>query len=182
MAQGAAGTPNTRLAFGGYVLVAAVVAWLSGIALQGAGPLDALEPVAWGTLAVLCLVFAWGAYIVRRLALARGGSPASRYVLIGGILACCLFLGAIRAAATDPYRDGASLVALATGDEVQLRGDVAVEPDIRDGFRYLEIAAMLVSRDHGHTWQPVTGRVEAAVSGPDDWFAPAYGDAAPPHR
>jgi hypothetical protein len=174
--QVATGTPTTRLAFGGYVLVAAVVAWLAGIAVRAAGPFAALEPVVWGTLAALCLALAWSvSLVVRRAALAPGGSSAAQYVLIVGFLACCLFLGATRAAAADPFREGAALVAMATGDEVQLRGDVAAEPDVREGFRYLEIETSAVSRDHGHTWQAVAGRVEAAVSGPDDWFVPAYG-------
>ncbi len=168
---------TTRPAFGGYVLVAAVVAWLAGIALRAIEPLAALEPVLWGALAAICLLVAWGVWLISRRVTAGHGSPsATRYLLVAGFLACCLFLGATRAAAADPFREGAALVALATGGEVQLRGEVAAEPDIRAGFRYLDVAATAASRDQGHTWQPVTGRVEAAVPGPDDWFAPAYGD------
>jgi beta-lactamase superfamily II metal-dependent hydrolase len=171
------GRPNTRPVFGGYALVAAVVAWLAGIALRAAGPPAALEPLVWGLLAACCLLLACALWlVVRRLALARGGPSAARYVLAAGFLACCLFLGATRAAAADPMREGAALAAMATGGEVRLRGDVAAEPNIRDGFRYVVVETIAASRDQGHTWQPVSGRVEASVVGPDDWFAPAYGD------
>jgi hypothetical protein len=98
-------------------------------------------------------------------------------VLIAGMLMCATSLGAARTAQADPTNDPRSLALLASsGETLRVRGMVATEPDLRQGYRLLTLDCDAVSRDGGHTWQVAGGRVEAAWYGPDDWFAPAYGD------
>jgi len=59
---------------------------------------------------------------------------------------------------------------------VRLHGEVIAEPDLRDGARLLtiEVSSIRVG-DNGQT-QAASGRITTAYYGPDDWFAPGYGD------
>ena len=174
-----------RPLFGGYTLVAVAIAWVGGIALRAVGPLGALLPVVWLAGAAGCALVVMPAAIVRfrqrnHTGLPSGGAGraerAATLLLAAGLLGLFLALGAARAAATDATRDPAAVSQLAHGEPVLLRGEVSAEPDLRAGYRYLTLDSAAISRDGGSTWQPATGRVETAVSGPDDWFAPAYGD------
>jgi competence protein ComEC len=173
-----------RPLFGGYVLVAAVIAWVGGIALRALGPLDAVPPGIWLALAAACALAVTAALVMRQsqatgasTSHARGASDTATYLLLSaGLLGMFFALGAARAAATDAARDPASVARLAQGESVMLRGEVSAEPDLRAGYRYLTVDTSAVSLDGGQTWQHATGHVETAVSGPDDWFAPAYGD------
>ncbi len=169
----AVGEAGTRPLFGGYVLVALVAAWLAGIVLRAAGPLASIPAAGWLALAGLGAALGAIAVLVGRLG---GVTRLSRAQVVTGLLLCCAALGAARAAATDPANDPHSLAPLANGQSVVVQGDVAAEPDLRDGKRILTVDASQVSLDGGTTWQPAAGRVQATVYGPDDWFAPAYGD------
>lgn len=174
-----------RPLFGGYALVAVAIAWVGGIALRAVGPLDALLPIAWLALAAVCALVVVPAALVRMRQRSPTGAPGgatgnadrtATLLLAAGLLGIFLTLGAARAAATDASRDPAAVSRLAHGESVLLHGDVSAEPDLRAGYRYLTVDSTSVSLDGGSTWQPAAGEVEAAVSGPDDWFAPAYGD------
>jgi competence protein ComEC len=162
-----------RSLFGGYVLVACVAAWLAGIALRPVGPLAALAPAIWLALAAVVLAIAVAAGIANQ--------QLASHVLGGAfavaLLALFVALGAARAASADPSADPHAIARLATGQQVRLRGVVATEPDLRDGYRFLTVETGALSLDGGRTYQTATGRVEATVYGPDSWAAPAYGDA-----
>lgn len=163
---------NTRPLFGGYALIAVALAWLAGIALRSVGPLGAMSPVCWLLVFLLALVAA--------LALSRRLTPSAdgrrRAALVAAILLCALALGAARTAWSDPANDPRAISYLPTNTSLKLRGDVTAEPDIRGGLRNLVVDMSAASRDSGHTWQPATGRASVTIYGPDDWFAPAYGD------
>jgi ComEC/Rec2-related protein len=162
-----------RPLFGGYLLVALVAALIAGIVLRGVGVLATVLPWAWLALALIC-----GAVWVNAALIGRRSPRAGlRMVLVTGLLGMFVALGAARAAAADPSFDPAAISRLAHGEAAWLRGTVATEPDLRAGFRFLTVDVTAVSLDGGQTWQRAVGRVEAAVNGPDDWFAPAYGDA-----
>ena len=165
-----------RPLFGGYVLVAVALAWIAGIALRGAGPLDALPGSVWLVLAVIGAAVCIAAGFASRRLSAITTARMAALALAGSVLLCALALGAARAAFTDPATASDAVSRLAHGQSALLRGVVATEPDLRAGFRLLTVDASEVSQDGGHTWAPASGRVEATVFGPDDWFAPAYGD------
>lgn len=174
-----------RPLFGGYILVACVVAWLVGIALRQVPALVALSVGLWLTVAGMSATL-WLLSTLLRIRMwrvRRGGtqSPTSRdeaWRIVGAaaLLRCWLALGAARSTATDGARDPRAIVHQATNADASIRGVVAAEPDLRAGYRLLTIDVSALSRDRGQHWQPVTGRVEATVYGPDDWFAPTYGD------
>jgi competence protein ComEC len=166
--------------FGGYTLVAVVVAWLAGIALRAS---DILPPRAapwtWLALAGACAMLATLAALFTPLfAQRRFGALylTLRLFLLAGILGAFLALGAARTAWTDPANDPTSIARYATGVSVRLRGEVIAEPDLRDGARLLTVEVSSVQAGGGGPSQPATGRVTVAYYGPDDWFAPAYGD------
>lgn len=177
-----------RPLFGGYALVAVVVAWLAGIALRALGPLAALNATAWLIPAGGAALLGLAAALLGRRNQAAALSPWPRALLAVGMLGCFVALGAARAAAADPTNDPHSVARLvagpaggpangpANGGDARLRGEVAAEPDLRAGDRLLTVDVSQASIDGGRTWQPATGRVEATVPGPDDWFSPAYGD------
>lgn len=168
MIAASAPPPTLRPLFGGYLLVAVTLAWLAGIALRAVGPLVDIPALAW-LLIGLCAVMAV-------LALARWSGGRRREALAGFILLCALALGAARAAGTDPRFDTHAVSHLPMNTPLRLSGEVAAEPDIRSGLRHLVLDVTSVSLDNGKTWQQASGRAEATVYGPDDWFAPAYGD------
>lgn len=163
-----------RPLFGGYVFVASVAAWLTGIALAPVGPFASMPPVAW-----LALASMFGAlWLIGRIAtrrIAHATNPAWRLLFVAGALGFWLAVGAGRAA-LEAGNDASSVARFASGRTVSLRGGVAAEPDLRAGYRFLTVSVAQVSVDGGRTWQSADGRVEATVYGPDDWFAPAYGD------
>ena len=163
-----------RPLFGGYVFVASVAAWLAGLALSPVGPFERIPRSLWLALACACATL-WltGRLATRRITYAT--HFGWRLLIVIGVLGFWLALGAGRAAMVSG--NGASLVArFATGRTVSLVGSVAAEPDLRAGYRFLTLSVAQASADGGHTWLSATGRVEATVYGPDDWFAPAYGD------
>ena len=165
--------------FGGFTLAACVCAWLAGIALRPFGTLVALAPLAWLIVAVVALALSFGARALgRRARSISAGGPArpARAIFAFGLLAFCVALGAARAAAADPTADPHAISRLATGQQARVQGIVDAEPDLEDGARLLTIAVSQVSLDGGKTWQAATGDVEASVAGPDDYYAPSYGD------
>lgn len=170
-APATAAPPTTTAAqprplFGGYVLVACVAAWLVGIALRPVGPLAALGPVVWLALAAVVLAIAVATGIANR----RLASHVLRVGFAVALLALFVALGAARAASADPSADPHAIARLATGQQVRLRGVVATEPDLRDGYRFLTVETGAVSLDGGRTYQTATGRVEATVYGPDTCY------------
>ncbi len=180
----AAGTPQppgssagARPLFRGYALVALVAAWLAGVALRPLGPLVRIPPGAWLALAAAFAAVGLVTWLARRHAGPAAAGLGARVVLAGGLLGCALALGAARAAAADTSGDLASVARLASGQSVLLHGVVVAEPDLRAGYRLLTVEVSEASADGGHDWQAASGRVQADVVGPDDWFAPAYGDA-----
>jgi competence protein ComEC len=167
---------------GGYLLVALVAEWCGGIVLRQAGPLAGVGVLAWVGVALAGAGIALVAAVAGRLTSSRmTGIWATiwRAALLAGLLTCGAALGAARATQADPANDPASLarfVSAGAPAQVRLRGSVALEPDVRGGYRLLTLDASAVSQDGGRTWETATGRVEVAWYGPDDWFAPAYGD------
>lgn len=99
------------------------------------------------------------------------GAGSHCFVLCAGVRR-----GAARAAWADPAYDPHAISQLPTKTVLSLRGEVAAEPDIRGGPRYLLIDVSAARLDGGQTWRQASGRAEVSVSGPNDWFAPAYGD------
>jgi competence protein ComEC len=175
--------PSTLLRgplFGGYTIVAIVAAWLIGIALRASDILPPyVAPWTWLALAGACAMFATLAALLtqfiaqRRIRLL---SLALRLLLMIGILGVFVALGAARTAWSDPATDPTSVARYANGASVRLQGEVIAEPDLRDGARLLtvEVSSIRVG-DDGPT-QAASGRITTAYYGPDDWFAPAYGD------
>ncbi len=172
MATSPAPTTIAQPLFGGYILVAVTLAWLAGIALRAIGPLVAIPPLAWLLAGVLVLTAAVA--LARWIAHTAPVGPHAALVVT--ILFCALAFGAARAAWADPAYDPHAISHLPTKTVLSLRGEVAAEPDIRGGLRYLLIDVSAASLDGGQTWRQASGRAEVSVSGPDDWFAPAYGD------
>jgi competence protein ComEC len=169
-----------RPLFGGYALVAACAAWLAGIALRPAGPWVALAPWVWLGSAAACGCAALGTHLVARRWMAPATRPrmamASRLLVAGLILGFWCALGAGRGAWGDPAADPRAVSALPRGVSVEIQGDVAAEPILEANGRLLVIQVASASLDRGATWQPATGRIEVHLAGPDDWFAPGYGD------
>ena len=165
-----------RPLFGGYALVAFVCAWLAGDWLAGQGPLEGLPPALWLAAAAGGLALAIGAALARRRSgLSRTWRQAWRITLAMGALLLWLGLGAARASAADPARDPLTIARFADGATVQAQGQVIAEPDERGGYRILTVRVTTITLS-GEQAQPAAGDVEATVYGPDDWFAPAYGD------
>ncbi|HLZ21206.1 MAG TPA: ComEC/Rec2 family competence protein [Ktedonobacterales bacterium] len=172
----AAGTARPPL-YRGYTLVALVAAWIGGLALRPADALVALTPLAW----VLIGAFGLGVWVIGGLAgrILTAASPSWRIwraLLVVGMLGCCAALGAARAAAVDTRYDASSVRLFASGQAVVLEGIIVTEPDLRDGYRYLTVDVSAIGLGGTYAVRPATGRVEAKVYGPDDWFSPAYGD------
>lgn len=169
-------SPTTSLAprplFGGYVLVAWTLVWLGGIALQSIGPIESISPMSWLLMGAVAIA------IATTLARWRSGSagPRGRAMLLAAIMLSALAFGGARAAWTDPANDPHAVSHLPQNAHVKVRGVVAAEPDVRGGLRHVMVDASSASLDAGQTWQPAVGRIEVTLYGPDDWFAPAYGD------
>ncbi len=170
-------TPPTAISIarpllGGYALVAVTLAWIAGIVLRSVGPLSLLLPWVWLLVGVpafmVIIILVW-----RR---SLSGGAGRRFALILAILLFAIAFGAARAAWTDPASDPHAISYLPLNTPLRLRGEVAAEPDIRGGYRYLLVDVSAASLDSGATWQPAVGRASVTVNGADDWFAPAYGD------
>lgn len=163
--------------FGGYPLVALVIAWLAGIAAHYIGPLWRLPAPLWLAVAGGCAALTFLLWLVG-LRPTQGGwrGPGRRAMLLACMLGVLLALGAARATSADTTTAPDAIARLATGASIELQGIVAAEPDVRTTDRLLTVDVSVASRDGGHTWQPAAGRIEVTIYGPDDWFAPAYGD------
>ena len=165
-----------RPLFSGYALVAFVCAWLAGDWLAGQGPLEGLAIAVWLAVAAGGLTLAIGAALAgRRYGLSPAWRRGWRVTLAVGALLLWLGLGAARASAADPARDPLSIARFADGATVQAQGQVVAEPDERGGYRILTVRVSSITLT-GEQARPASGEVEATVYGPDDWFAPAYGD------
>lgn len=168
---------QTRPLFGGYALVAFVLAWLVGDWLAGQGALAALSWIPWLVAAAVGLALAIGAALAgRRYGLDPGAWRTWRALLAAGALLLWLGLGAARAASANPTHDPLTVARFANGQSIQAQGQVVAEPDERSGYRILTIQITAITPAHG-TPQPATGEIEANVYGPADWFAPDYGDS-----
>jgi competence protein ComEC len=148
------------------------LAWIAGIALRSIEPLSLLLPWVWLAAGVPALIVL--------LILVRWRSPhqgtGARLALALAILLLALAFGAARAAWADSASDPHAISYLPLNTQVRLRGEVAAEPDIRGGYRYLLVDVSAASLDNGATWQSAVGRADVTVYGADDWFAPDYGD------
>lgn len=162
-----------RPLFGGYPVIAVVLAWLAGVALRAVGPLPALPLAVW--LAACALGLA-GVIVIAFYYRRPTAQAWSRAVFMAAIVCCAALLGATRATAADVSTSPDAVTHLPRNTELRLRGVVAAEPDVRASFRFLVLEVTTSSVDGGRTWQPASGRVEASSYGPDGWFAPAYGD------
>jgi competence protein ComEC len=171
---------TARPLFGGYALVAACAAWLAGIALHKAGPFATIGTLAWAVLALGCGAYAAALFFAARFAgtKARGQriQHALELLVTLAIVVFWLALGAARATWGDPASDPRSVARLPQGKTLELQGVVAAEPTLENGGRLLTLDVSQASLNSGSTWGSAVGRVEAFVAGPDDWFAPAYGD------
>lgn len=165
--------------FGGYGLVAAVVAWLVGIVLRSQTPLVSLDRHVWLVVGAGAACVWVGAWLVGRRLLGPRAGVIARVLLIVGLLACWSAFGAARAAVTDVTSDGRAVSYLLpqyANTALRVRGTVAAEPDLREGLQLLTVEVTATSIDGGRSWQPAVGRVEALVRSLDDWSAPTYGD------
>jgi ComEC/Rec2-related protein len=174
-----------RPLFGGYALVAIVAAWIAGIALHFITPLSAITIFTWLVLAPFPLALWLIAAFMARRAAARFTSAASsearwwRIALVVGLIGFWVALGAARATWADPANNPLAVSRFASstsGSKLIVQGLVAAEPDLRSGYRLLTVDTSQVSTDNGKSWQKASGEIEATIYGPDDWFAPAYGD------
>lgn len=162
--------------FRGYALVAFACAWLLGDWLSGQSILALVAPVVWLGLAGAGLALSGGAVAgERRLRVARA-QRAARLLLALGALLLWVGLGAARAAWSNPARDPLNVARLATGGGTQVTGLVVAEPDERDGYRILTVQVSQISLAGYPTSSTATGRIQATVYGPNDWFSPTYGD------
>lgn len=166
-----------RPLFRGYALVVFVCAWLLGDWLSGLGALTLIAPGVWLGIAAAGLALSGAsAAVARRDALIPDARRALRLALALGALIFWLGLGAARAAWSNPARDPFNIARFAAGARAQVMGQVIAEPDERDGFRMLTVQVSQVSFSGASGATQATGRIEATVYGPNDWFAPAYGD------
>jgi ComEC/Rec2-related protein len=166
--------------FGGYVLVAVAVAWLVGIALRASDILSPhVAPWTWLALVGAGAMVATLVTLLTPLLVRQRVGPrylALRLLLMAGILGAFLALGVARTAWTDPATDPTSVARYANGAFVRLRGEVIAEPDLRDGARLLIVEVSSIRLGDNGPAQSASGRITTAYYGPDDWFAPAYGD------
>lgn len=176
-------TPAVAAAVGGlplraYAAVVACVAWLVGMWLA-LGPLAPVGLSAW-LGAVLVSAGAWAALWARGRHAAVAGPPRLRAVASGAqavaIVALWLALGGLRGAWNNPARAADAISRFPTGVTVTVAGDVSQEPILEASGRLLVVDAQRITRDGGAHWEPASGMLQAHVSGPEDWFAPAYGD------
>ncbi|HEV2239154.1 MAG TPA: DUF4131 domain-containing protein, partial [Ktedonobacterales bacterium] len=165
-----------RPSFGGFALVGACLAWVAGIVMHGAGPLAGVTTLGWlclgASAAVVWLALRIGAYRRPQQASALGSAAAIAVCL----LVCWLALGAARGAWADQASAAATIARLPPGALVDVRGDVSAEPLPERRGRLLVVAVVAVRAQGTFAWRPATGRVEAVIATPDDWFAPVYGD------
>ncbi len=167
-----------RPLFRGYALIAASIAWTVGIVLAQTSPLTAIDAWVWAAAAAGCAAVGLALWVWRRRP-AAGSARAARAFeasLVLAVLGLWVALGAARAAWTNTGNGTQLLAALAHGQTVHIQGDVAAEPIIESTGRLLVIDVSSISSDGGATWAASSGHVEVHISGPDDWFAPAYGD------
>ncbi len=168
-------SPPQRPLFRGYALVAFTCAWLLGDWLSGLGALSLIAPGAWLALVGLGVASGGAAALgLRRSTRTANTRRLLRVALASGALLLWLGLGAARAAWSNPARDPHNIGYFATGAQTQVTGQVVEEPDERDGYRLLVVQVTHVSDGTGAN--AATGRIEATVYGPNDWFSPAYGD------
>jgi competence protein ComEC len=143
------------------------------------GPLATARPLAWAGLVAVCA----GALAVAnagRLRLAAQARPwrmavsAAQALTFAGLW---LAIGGIRGAWDNPAQASDAISRQPAGVSLQVAGTVSQEPVLEATGRLLIVDVDQVSRDGGARWQPAVGSLEAHVGGPDDWLAPAYGDA-----
>lgn len=167
-----------RPLFRGYALVVFVGAWLLGDWLCSLGALVLIAPLGWLALAGAGLAASGAcALLARRTPLA---SRARRAARLGLTLAALLFwigLGAGRAAWSNPARDPLNIARFADGSQAQVVGQVVDQPDERDGYRLLTVQVSAITPSGATASNPASGRIEATVYGPNDWFSPTYGDS-----
>lgn len=167
-----------RPLFRGYALVAFVGAWLLGDWLSGLGALPTVAPLGWLALAGVALAGSGGcALLARRNPLASRARQIARVGLALGALLFWIGLGAARAAWSNPARDPLNIARFANGSQAQVVGQVVDQPDERDGYRLLTVQVSAITPSGATTSSPASGRIEATVYGPNDWFSPTYGDS-----
>ncbi|HEY8326738.1 MAG TPA: ComEC/Rec2 family competence protein [Ktedonobacterales bacterium] len=167
-----------RPLFRGYALVAFVGAWLLGDWLSGIGALALIAPLGWLALAGAGLVASGGcALLARRTPLASRARRVARLGLALGALLFWIGLGAGRAAWSNPARDPLNIARFADGRQAQVVGQVVDQPDERDGYRLLTVQVSAITPSGTTASSTASGRIEATVYGPNDWFSPTYGDS-----
>jgi ComEC/Rec2-related protein len=165
-----------RPSFGGYALVAACLAWLVGTVLHGVGPLGSITVLGWLSLGI-CVAIVW--LVVRISAFRRpdrpGSAPASNATALL-VLLCWLAFGAARGVWADQADGATSIARLPPGATVDVRGDVSAEPLPERHGRLLVVTVVAVRAQGTFVWRSASGRAEALITTPEDWFAPVYGD------
>lgn len=162
--------------FRGYALVYFTCAWLVGDWLSGQGMFTAVRLALWIAIAVGGLALAVISHALRtRLSLWPAMRRALRISVALGIMCLWIGLGAIRAIAANPARDPHNIERFANNQKVEVIGQVVAEPDLRDGYEIVTVAVNTL-RVTGYAAQPSSGRIEATIYGPNDWFMPTYGD------
>lgn len=180
MASGVS-SPRTAVAveppiFRGYALVYFTCAWLVGDWLSGQSVCAAVTLAQWIAVAVGGLALAVASQNLRmRLSLRPAMRRALRISVALGAACLWIGLGAARATAANPAHDPRNIAHFADNRQVEVVGQVVAEPDLRDGYEIVTIAVNTV-RENGYEAQPSSGRIDATIYGPNDWFMPTYGD------
>jgi competence protein ComEC len=86
-------------------------------------------------------------------------------------------LGGLRGAWNNPAQAADAISRVPANVNVTVAGDVTQEPILEASGRLLVVDVHQVSVDGGTDWRPASGMLQVHANGPDDWFAPAYGDA-----
>lgn len=178
MAQSSLALPAyQRPLFRGYALVAFTCAWLVGDFLAGQPSFELALPTLWLALAGSGLSLAIiAAFTLRRWMLTVPARRVARAGLMLGALLLWLGLGAARAAWSNPAHDPHNIARYADGSKVEVTGLVVDEPDERDGYRLLTVDVRTINFGPSSITLSTSGRIQATVYGPNDWFAPTYGD------
>ncbi len=154
-------------------VVACGVAWLVGIALAALAPVGGLRGALLAA-GVVCLAGAGSLLFVmaRGSVAGRGGRLALATL---GLLAAAL-LGMARFAWAGAGNDPQNIAHAGFGAQVEVRGVVTGEPDVRVKGEFIVVAVQDVSPKQITAWRPADGTVQVYALGLAGKYAPDYGD------
>jgi competence protein ComEC len=156
-----------------WAVVACGIAWLVGIALAALVPVGGLR-VALPAAGLACLAGAVGLGIgLAQGAIAGRGWRVALAAL--GLLAAAL-LGMARFAWAGAGNDPQNIAHAGFNTQVQVRGVVTGEPDVRVKGEFIVVAVQEVSPKQNTAWRPADGTVQVYALGLHGKYAPDYGD------